>query len=336
MSITLSKSFSPTTIVDGGITTLTFTVVVDEFEPQPVIQIFDRLPSGLAYAGDYSVPDGWIVFQVPPVGSNGVIQADGISLPNGTYTLTFDITNLPGQTNPSCEFNPPSFTNQSSNLVLLPPVFMFDGVPSCLIITDAPPMELIVEKSFSPSSILIGGVSTLTITITNPNPFPVVGIAFNDIYPSGVVTASPTNYISGGNVLPPPIPGGNNLAWFKVTGLPPLGSVTISVDVTSNTVGVYNNSTGQVTNLQIVPPVPPSDGASATLTVKASKKRRGGIGGISFSNILCFNRAWIDKYYPNSCQEGAIIHYSNYRIPYMFSHIDERGNCCFKRISQRR
>lgn len=141
MPITLSKSFSPTTIVDGGITTLTFTVIVNEMFPQPVIQIFDTLPSGLAFAGNANVPPGWIVFQIPPVGSNGVIQADGISLPNGTYTLSFDITNLPGQTNPSCEFNPPSFTNQSSNLVLLPPIFVFDGVPSCLIVTEIPPRK---------------------------------------------------------------------------------------------------------------------------------------------------------------------------------------------------
>lgn len=194
-------------------------------------------------------------------------------------------------------------------------------------------MELIVTKSFSPSSIPVGGISTLTIIITNPNSFPVAGIAFNDVYPAGIVNANPTNYVSGGNVLPPPISGSNNLNWFKVTGLPPLGSVTISIDVTSDTVGVYNNSTGVVTNLQIIPPVPPSDGANAILTVGASKKKRKGrIGEISFPNPLCFNRDWMDKYYPNNCKEGSIIYYSNYRVPYIFSHIDERGNCCFKRI----
>ena len=140
MSIILSKSFSPTTIVDGGITTLSFTVIINEMFPQPVIQIFDTLPSGLAYGGSFNVPPGWVVFQIPPVGTNGIIQADGISLPNGTYTLTFSITNFLGQTNPSCEFNPPSFTNQSSNLVLNPPIFMFDGIPSCLVVSSIPPI----------------------------------------------------------------------------------------------------------------------------------------------------------------------------------------------------
>lgn len=146
MSIVLSKSFSPTTIADGGITTLTFTIVVNEEFPQPVLQIFDTLPSGLAYGGSFSVPDGWIVFLVPPTGSNGTIQVDGISLPNGTYTLTFAITNVSGQTNPSCELNPSAFTNQSSNLILNPPIFTFDGVPSCLVVGSTPPPPPVTKK----------------------------------------------------------------------------------------------------------------------------------------------------------------------------------------------
>lgn len=208
MSIVLSKSFSPSTISEGETTQLIFTVVINEIFPQPVIQIFETLPSGIAYAGSNSVPSGWIVFQVPPTGSTGVIQVDGISLPNGTYILTFDVTNVSGQTNTSCDSNPPAFTNDSSNLILLPPVFTFDGVPSCLIVNG-----------------------------TTPSP-------------------------------------------------------------------------------------------------KKKKKNRGVLGPFSFPNILCVNKDYMGKYYPNSCQDGTVIYY--YRVPYIFSHKNGRGDCCFKKIYQRR
>jgi len=312
----LSKSFSPTTIVDGGITTLTFTVVVNEINPLPVIQIFDTLPSGLAYAGSYSVPPGWIVFQTPPPGSNGTIQVDGISIPNGTYELEFAITNLSGQTNPSCDFNPSAFTNQSSNLVLAQ--ITFDGVPSCLVINDLLP--LIVTKSFSPSSIIKGGVSTLTITITNPNPFLVAGVAFTDIYPAGVVNANPTNYISGGGVLPPPVAGGNNLTWLKVTGIPAGGTVTIKVDVTSNIVGSYNNMTGAITSIE----VPSSAGANAILTVKSKRRGRGGIGAFALPNQICIA--------DNGDLQQKVSYYG---YVYTFSRKDERGRLCYIRTNQR-
>lgn len=327
MPSTLSKSFSPNIIVDGGITTLSFTVVVDDMSGSSPIVFSDTLPSGLMTNGNYVVP--------PPFDELGVVTVSPITItvqrpavPNGTYVLEFEVTNVPGQLNPSCEFNPQEFTNQSSNLFLFPgpPEFTFDGVPSCLIVTDiVPPMELIVEKSFSPSSILVGGVSTLTITITNPNPFPVVGVAFNDVYPLGVVTANPTNYISGGNVLPPPIPGGNNLNWLKVTGIGPFESVTISVDVTSDTVGVYNNSTGVVTNLQIIPLVPPSAGASAILTVKAKTRRRRGSRGMFMPpNQICVAN--------NGKNEERVPYYG---YIYIFYRKDERGNLCYIRTNQR-
>lgn len=131
---TLSKYFSPTTIVDGGITTLSFTIVVNDMSGFSPIVFTDTLPSGVMATGSFFAP--------PPFDTLGVVIVTPTTIsvakpgvPNGTYILTFEITNVPSQTNPSCEFNPISFTNQSSNLILFPPTFTFDGVPSCLVVT---------------------------------------------------------------------------------------------------------------------------------------------------------------------------------------------------------
>ena len=48
---------------------------------------------------------------------------------------------------------------------------------------------LTMSKSFSPSTVPVGGASTttMTVTITNPNASTVSGISFSDTYPAGLV-----------------------------------------------------------------------------------------------------------------------------------------------------
>ena len=50
-------------------------------------------------------------------------------------------------------------------------------------------LALTMAKSFSPSTVPVGGSSTttMTVTITNPNGFSVSGISFSDTYPAGLV-----------------------------------------------------------------------------------------------------------------------------------------------------
>lgn len=61
-----------------------------------------------------------------------------------------------------------------------------------------------------------------------------------------------------------------------------------------------------------------------------AKKKRGAAAGVA-SDTLCFNRDYIERFYPGSCSDGGVILYSVYRIPYAFSHVNARGQCCFKR-----
>lgn len=110
-----------------------------------------------------------------------------------------------------------------------------------------------IGKSFSPATIDVGGVAQLTLTVSNPaaNPVALTGVNFSDTYPSGLINAATPNAqvsctagstagtITGGTA------GGNSVGMTGAT-LNPNGSCTVTVNVTSNTVGNYTNTTGNV------------------------------------------------------------------------------------------
>jgi hypothetical protein len=122
---------------------------------------------------------------------------------------------------------------------------------------------LTVAKSFTPPTISTGGTSVLTITLTNPNPGAVTGAAFTDTYPANVVnTATPAGATScaGGTVTA--VAGAGSLALSGGT-VPASGSCTVTVNVTSNIAGSYDNHTGSVTTTN----AGTATEATATLTV---------------------------------------------------------------------
>jgi uncharacterized repeat protein (TIGR01451 family) len=135
------------------------------------------------------------------------------------------------------------------------------GTLSTSVTVVAPP---IIGKAFSPTSIQLNEVSTLTFTITNPsaNTVALSGIAFNDAFPSGLeVDASPAATNTCGGTFA----ASAAAASVNLTGgtLAVNGSCTLSVKVKGVTAGAKNNTTDAVTS---------SNGgtgntAAATLTV---------------------------------------------------------------------
>lgn len=108
-----------------------------------------------------------------------------------------------------------------------------------------------INKSFSPSTISVGGVSTLTVTLTNPNPATILtGINFTDTLPAGLVLNIPSGLTSncGGVAVaatgpPATLSGsGGTLAGG--------GSCAITVNVTSTVAGPKVNTTGAVTSTE--------------------------------------------------------------------------------------
>jgi len=120
-------------------------------------------------------------------------------------------------------------------------------------------LPLTMAKSFTPSSVPVGGTATttMTVTITNPNSFTVTGMSASDTYPGGLVPD-----VVGVNTC---IPGS---AIFTATGwgisnvpLGPGASCSVSMFMHASIPGQIVNTTSQVTATG----VPPGGPASAVL-----------------------------------------------------------------------
>lgn len=104
-----------------------------------------------------------------------------------------------------------------------------------------------LSKGFAPNTISMGDVSTLTITINNNDTdTDLTGTSFTDTLPANVVLANPpfggtplTN--CGGAAVLNAVAGGNTVSLTNATVTPNLNCV-VSVNVTSATQGVYNNT----------------------------------------------------------------------------------------------
>ena len=54
--------------------------------------------------------------------------------------------------------------------------------------------QVTITKTFSPQNIPLNGVSTLTIAVANHSPD--IGLAFTDLFPDGLILASPIGLVS--------------------------------------------------------------------------------------------------------------------------------------------
>ena len=104
-------------------------------------------------------------------------------------------------------------------------------------------------KSFSPNTVNTGAVSVLTFTIDNAiNSNPVMDLDFTDNFPAGMVVADIPNVVStcvGGTIT-----ANAGASSISYTGgmLASNSSCTISVNVTSTTIGINTNTSGDLTS----------------------------------------------------------------------------------------
>ena len=135
---TLSKSFSPTTIADGGATTLTFTVTNPAGAPAVSnVGFVDTLPSGLRVATPAAVGGTCAnaAAATAATAGAGTITTTNLQVPAGasSCTVTVNVTNAAGQVNASCAGNPAAFTNGAANVAVTSVV---NGVtPGCISMT---------------------------------------------------------------------------------------------------------------------------------------------------------------------------------------------------------
>ena len=122
-------------------------------------------------------------------------------------------------------------------------------------------LPITITKSFNPSSVLVGGTSTttMTVTITNPNTFQVSGINFSDTYPAGLAPDVVGAYTCG-TLGSSAAFNASGWAFTNVT-LAAGASCSVPMHMHATIPGAIVNTTSQVTGTG----VPPGGPASATL-----------------------------------------------------------------------
>jgi uncharacterized repeat protein (TIGR01451 family) len=224
---TVDKLFAQSTIPLNGTTFVSVAVSnPNEIATLTGITVTDTLPPGLVATNPSSGPG---------CGGTAVVTANSISLTNGTLG--------PGA-GCSLEFEVRA-TTLGTKVNITSPVTSSNGgtgapATATLVVANLPPT---LTKSFSPSTVAVGGTTTLTFTLTNPNPSLALSrITFADPFPPGLAVAANPAVSNNCGGVPSVGPFALAVAYANAS-LPPGGSCTFSVNVTAGSTGAKNNTT---------------------------------------------------------------------------------------------
>ena len=195
----LTKSFSPTTMVSGQTSTLTITVTNNSGAAVSNATLTDLFPGGITVAptpgvaGTCITGGGGSLTNVSGgalVGGESSVKLSGASIAaSGNCTVSVKVT---GST-----VNTYSNSLSSSALTTNEGVTNSSGANASLIVIANP---LGISKAFSSSSRSLGQSTRLTITLTNADVSDITGVNVTDYLPSGLVVASsPSGSTTCGN-----------------------------------------------------------------------------------------------------------------------------------------
>ncbi len=254
----VTKAFGAASIVDGGTTTLVFTLANGAGNPlQSGIGFTETLPASLrfgaamqaaTYAGGCTGPATVTASGTPNLNAFTIA---GIGMNAGTATCTVTIAGVTNVTGATGTCSQVAQTNDSTKVTL--PIRLTNnlGAGPCLTInTTAQPL---LTKSFgaNPQTIGIGQTTTLTFTLNNNVVGAInrTGMGFVDTLPVGL-TATTTSPQCGGTVA---ISGVNNNI-ITVTGatLNAGLSCTITATITGATAGSYINGAANISSLLVL------------------------------------------------------------------------------------
>lgn len=256
---TFTIAFNPTTIGPGGISTLTYTINNSSNTiGVSGLTFSNTLPTGVTIANPSNAITTCIngSFSATP-GSNNISFNDYRLGKGESCTFILDVTSgVPGS-----HVNTTGALSTSAGSA---------GTANATITVDSARPSF--NKSFSPSTITPGSVSTLTFTVDNSlNGSKADLLVFTDTLPNGMVISNAVNASTTctGGVLPNPVvvatPGGDAIL-MQFGHVAAGASCTLSVDVTTVSTGTYVNTSGQLTQNGSNP----SGIAKATLLVQDS------------------------------------------------------------------
>jgi len=252
---TVAKVFNPSTVQSGGTSTIVFTLTNPNNLAVTGASFSDSFPAGMTTTAaaqtftDGGATRGSCTGTIPNnkvAGATTSVSFAGINIPaNGSCTVWVDVTAATAG----------SYINNVSGVTTSQVPSAGPGASATLSVLAAPT----VRKAFSPSNIVTGGTSTLTITLTNPNAIALSGVAISDSYPANMVNANTavTNTCGGTATASPSttnpgtltLTGGSLAAGASCT-------LTVTVSATAAVNTALTNTTGGATSTQTPTPGP--------------------------------------------------------------------------------
>jgi uncharacterized repeat protein (TIGR01451 family) len=227
---TLTKAFSPSTVVAGNTTTLTFTIANTPGNPaQSGINFTDTLPTGATFTAIGANTCGG----TPSIGGGGsTFTLTGGALSASTSSCTVAVTVL-GST-AGTYVNDSTRISDTANLNA-------GNVNATLNVAG----NATLSKAYSPATITQGNTTTLTFTISNSTGNPAqTGLGFKDTLDAGIVfTGTPTTTCPGGSVS---YVDANQAVQFGGNLNVGQASCTITTTVQGTTYGTYLNDSDDI------------------------------------------------------------------------------------------
>ncbi|MBY5956812.1 hypothetical protein KUV50_01605 [Membranicola marinus] len=239
-NVIFTKEFLGSGVV-GGTVELKFTITNNESSPITGLTFTDDLNAVLTGLETSGLPLGNICRSGSNISGTSFLTFTGGGVPGGSscdFTITLQIPSgaVPG-----------TYTNTTSQLTgsLGGNPFSINGASGDLVIEGGPTFT----KSFSPSSIPLGGSSTLHFMIDNSaNTSAATGLDFTDNLPAGIMISNPAlaSTTCTGGVLTA-LAGTGNISYTGGT-VAAGATCVVSVGITSTAYGTHQNTTGNLTS----------------------------------------------------------------------------------------
>ncbi len=262
---TFTKVFAPDTIGPGGVSMLTFTITNGSVAPVTDLDFTDNLPLGMTIA-DPAIASSDCTNPVlsAPVGGGTFALSDGGVPGTSACTVMVQVTSSTTGAHVNTSGDLTSSAGNSET-----------ATDTLTVATNRPGFS----KSFAPSSVPLGGRSTLTFTINNTaNVSAVTNLDFTDNLPVGMVIAALANASTDCESTVPAsliAVSGTSVVTLDADGtvaFPVLGAgatCTVFVDVIGEVSGDLDNLTDEL--IAVVGGSPLSSGkATATLEVRVT------------------------------------------------------------------
>ncbi|MDD5544271.1 MAG: hypothetical protein PHX83_13965, partial [Acidobacteriia bacterium] len=245
-AIDISKAFRAASIPLNGTTNLSFSLTnPNATSSQTGIGFTDNLPDGLVVS--------------TPNGLTGSCGGGTFTASAGSSSLTLSGASLDGGGSCTISVNVQGATaGVKNNSVTATSTDGGTGNTSDASITVVAPPT--IAKAFSPNSIPLNGTSTITFSLTNPNStVGLSGVGFTDSLPGGMTVANPAHAVThcGGTFTPNPGDASLTFSGGVISTAEKRASVavttnpcTVTVDVTSSTVGNSDNTTTAITSTE--------------------------------------------------------------------------------------